>query len=101
MVVRMLCEGPARHFLLRDRKGSFDNGADADIVVAEPGRFAFDAAKSLSAVQWSSFNGRTMHIRVAATFVRGQLVFDGSGIVNQAGDGRFLRPRPHAEERAR
>ncbi|MGP8164141.1 MAG: dihydroorotase [Steroidobacteraceae bacterium] len=101
MVVRMLCEGPARHFLLRDRKGSFDDGADADIVVAEPGRFAFDAAKSLSAVQWSSFDGRTMHIRVAATFVRGQLVFDGSRIVNQAGDGRFLRPRPNDEERAR
>lgn len=100
MVVRMLCEGPARHFLLRDRKGSLDDGADADIVVAEPGRFAFDAGKSLSAVQWSAFDGRTMHIRVAATFVRGQAVFDGSGIVNQAGDGRFLRPRSHGEERA-
>jgi len=101
MVVRMLCEGPASHFLLRDRKGSFDIGADADIAVAEPGRFAFDASKSLSAVQWSSFDGRAMRIRVRATFVRGQLVFDGSGIVNQAGDGRFQRPRLNVEERAR
>jgi allantoinase len=101
MVVRMLCDGPARHFLLRDRKGSFDVGADADIVVAEPGRFVFDASKSLSAVQWSSFDGREMRIRVGATFVRGQLVFDGKRIVNQAGHGRFLRPRIHGEERAR
>jgi len=93
MVVRMLCEGPARHFLLRDRKGALEVGADADIVVAEPGRFEFDASKSLSAVQWSSFDGREMRIRVAATFVRGQLVYDGARIVNQAGHGRFLRPR--------
>jgi len=92
-VVKMLCDGPARHFLLRDRKGSFDAGADADIVVAEPGRFVFDASKSLSAVKWSSFDGREMRIRVAATFVRGLLAFDGSGIVNKPGHGRFLAPR--------
>ena len=79
MVVKMLCDGPARHFLLRDRKGSFDIGADADIVIAEPGRFVFDASKSLSAVQWSSFDGREMRIRVGATFVRGKLAFDGAG----------------------
>jgi allantoinase len=99
MVVKMLCDGPARHFLLRDRKGSFDVGADADIVVAEPGRFEFDASKSLSAVQWSSFDGREMRIRVGATFVRGQLAYDGAGIVNQAGHGRFQRPRLEGAER--
>ena len=92
LVVRMLCDGPARHFWLRDRKGSLDVGADADIVVAEPGRFTFDASKSLSAVQWSSFDGREMRIRVGATFVRGQLAYDGEKIVNRAGYGRFLRP---------
>jgi allantoinase len=92
MVVRMLCDGSARHFLLRDRKGSFDVGADADIVVAEPGRFTFDASKSLSAVQWSAFDGREMRIRVAATFVRGRPAYDGTRIVNRPGDGRFLRP---------
>lgn len=96
LVVRMLCDGPARHFLLRDRKGSFDPGADADIVVAEPGRFVFDASRSLSAVQWSSFDGREMRIRVGATFVRGQMAFDGHGIVNRAGHGRFLRPHGRA-----
>jgi allantoinase len=93
MVVKMLCDGPARHFLLRDRKGSFDLGSDADIVIAEPGKFPFDASQSLSAVQWSSFDGREMRIRVGATFVRGQLVYDGSRIVNKPGHGKFLRPK--------
>ena len=101
MVVKMLCDGPARHFLLRDHKGSFDVGADADIVVAESGRFVFDASKSLSAVQWSSFDGREMRIRVGATFVRGQLAYDGTGIVNKAGHGRFQRPRLESAERVR
>jgi len=101
MVVKMLCDGPARHFLLRDHKGSFDVGADADIVVAESGRFVFDASKSLSAVQWSSFDGREMRIRVGATFVRGQLAYDGAGIVNKAGHGRFQRPRLESAERVR
>jgi allantoinase len=93
MVVKMLCEGPARHFMLRDRKGSFDLGSDADIVIAEPGRFVFDASRSLSGAQWSGFDGREMRIRVGATFVRGQIVFDGSKIVNKPGHGRFQRPR--------
>lgn len=92
LAVRMLCDGPARHFLLRDRKGSFDIGADADIVVLEPGRFTFDASKSLSAVQWSAFDGREMRVRVGATYVRGTLAFDGTNIVNEAGYGGFLRP---------
>jgi allantoinase len=97
----MLCEGPARHFMLRDRKGSFDLGSDADIVVAEPGRFVFDASKSLSAAQWSAFDGREMRIRIGATFVRGQLVFDGSRIVNKPGHGRFQRPRVPGGDRPR
>jgi allantoinase len=92
MVVRMLCDGPARHFLLRDRKGSFDVGADADIVIVEPGRFVFDASRSLSAARWSAFDGREMRVRVAATFLRGTLVFDGQRVVNAPGTGRFLRP---------
>jgi allantoinase len=32
------------------------------------------------------------NVRVAATYCRGTLVYDGSGIVNRKGDGRFLRP---------
>lgn len=91
MVVKLLCEGPAKAFLLAD-KGRLAEGADADIVVLEPGRFVHDPGKSLSAVKWSSFEGREFTVRVAATYLRGQLVWDGSAIRNKAGNGRFLRP---------
>jgi allantoinase len=71
-------------------------GKDADVVLLDPQRYAFDPARSLSAVQWSSFEGREFLVRVAATWCRGQRVYDGEHIVNPAGSGRFLRPhRPH------
>ncbi|MDE2456623.1 MAG: amidohydrolase family protein [Burkholderiales bacterium] len=90
--VRLLSSGPAKHFLLDDRKGSLAVGKDADFVVLEPGRFAYDPGKSLSAVHWSSFEGREFQVRVGATYQRGRAVFDGSKILNKAGSGRFLRP---------
>jgi len=91
MVVRQLCEGPAKAFQLTD-KGRLAVGADADIVVLESGRFVFDPSKSLSAVRWSSFEGREFTVRVVATFIRGGLAWDGSAICNKPGDGRFLTP---------
>lgn len=91
-VVRMLCEGPAKHFLLDDRKGSIAPGKDADILVLKPETYLFDPSNSQSAVTWSSFDGREFQVRVAATWVRGELVWDGTSIVNAAGGAdRFLR----------
>lgn len=93
MVVRQLCANPARHFLFDDRKGSLDVGMDADIVIVKPEPHAFDPSNSLSAVQWSSFEGRQFNVRVAATYCRGALAFDGRQVRNPKGFGRFLRPR--------
>jgi allantoinase len=93
MVVRQLCDNPARHFLLDDRKGTLEVGKDADIVILTPERHAYDPSTSLSAVQWSSFEGREFTVRVAGTWCCGQQVYDGRRIVNNKGDGRFLRPR--------
>ena len=74
------------------RNGDYGDCKDADIVVLEPGRFVHDPSRSFSAVRWSSFEGREFSVRVAATYVRGQLAYDGEQIVNQPGDGMFLRP---------
>jgi len=93
MVVKQLCRNPAQHFLLDDRKGTFNVGADADVVILRPERYAYDPSTSLSAVRWSSFEDREFTVRVTGTWCRGQQVFDGKGIVNQQGDGQFLRPR--------
>lgn len=95
-VVQQLCRGPAEHFLLDPCKGSLQVGADADIVVLKPETYRFDPSTSLSAVQWSSFEGREFQVKVAATYVRGALAWDGQSLVNAAGSGRFIRPRKAA-----
>ncbi|TWS96861.1 dihydroorotase family protein [Reyranella sp. CPCC 100927] len=93
--VKLLCEGPARAFCLAD-KGRLAVGADADIVVLQPGRFPYDPSTSLSAVRWSSFEDRLFTVRVAATYLRGTLAWDGRRICNDAGSGRFIAPSPAA-----
>jgi len=92
MVVKQLCWGPAKHFLLEHRKGSLQVGADADIVILRPERYRFDPSTSLSAVKWSSFEDREFHVRVETTYVRGQLAWDGDQVRNVAGHGEFIRP---------
>ncbi|MGI4814490.1 MAG: dihydroorotase [Janthinobacterium lividum] len=91
-VAQLLCAGPARHFLLDDRKGGFNAGMDADFVILDPSRYRFDPAESLSAVKWSSFEGMEFSVKVKDTFCRGRHVYSNGKILNQAGDGRFLRP---------
>jgi allantoinase len=95
MSVRQLCSNPARHFLLDDRKGTLSVGADADIVLLKPERYAFDPSSSLAAVQWSSFEGMEFSVRVMATYCRGVLAYQhgaNPSIQNDKGYGQFLRP---------
>ena len=104
MVVRMLCEGPARHFLVDDRKGSLQAGMDADIVLLEREHHIYDARSSLSAAQWSAFEGVEFNVRVAATYCRGALVHErGSVDPFHEGYGRFVKPRRgalHSQQRS-
>ena len=95
-VVQLLCRNPAQHFLLDDRKGSFAAGKDADFVILNPETYRFDPSTSLSAVTWSSFADMEFTVRVEQTWCRGMPVFNHGKIVNQPGDGRFLRPRSAA-----
>ncbi|MES3000977.1 MAG: amidohydrolase family protein [Pseudomonadota bacterium] len=89
-VPKLLSEGPARHFNLHPRKGGIFVGADADIAVLERGSFKYDPTGAQSAAKWSVYKGRTFAGRVSATFVRGQLAWDGVNVVNSPGDGVFV-----------
>ena len=99
MAVKMLCDGPADHFLIGDRKGRLVPGHDADIAILEREEYAFDPSNSLSSVTWSSFEGRRFNVKVAATYCRGALVWDGAHIRNDpGGEQRFVRPTlPNAQ----
>ncbi len=86
-------ERPARHHGLDGRKGAIAPGKDADLLILEPGRFTFDEAQiqDRPELRWSPYHGRPMRARVAATLLRGRVVWDGQAVLAKPGDGRFIR----------
>lgn len=91
LLSRHLAESPARFFGLWPRKGGIMVGADADIVVLTRQRVRFSASKTQDGLNWSAYDGEEFHIRVAATYVRGNLVWDDGQIVGRPGQGTFVR----------
>ena len=85
-------ERPAQHHGL-PRKGAIAPGRDADLLVLEPGQFTFDEAaiQDRPEMRWSPYHGRAMRARVAATLLRGELVWDGVSVLAVPGAGRFVR----------
>jgi len=85
-------ERPARHHGLDGRKGAIAPSKDADLLVLEPGRFTFEEAaiQDRPELRWSPYQGRALRARVAATLLRGQVVWDGQTVLAQPGAGRFV-----------
>lgn len=86
-------ERSARLHGIWPRKGALRVGSDADLLVLEEGDFAFDQASIVDRpeLRWSPYHGRTMRARVAATYLRGRKIWDGSAILGKPGDGTFVR----------
>ncbi|MDR3534987.1 MAG: amidohydrolase family protein [Acetobacteraceae bacterium] len=75
------------------RKGAIRVGSDADLLVLRRGDFTFDQASIVDRpeMRWSAYHGRPMRARVATTYQRGTLIWDGAQVLSQPGDGRFVR----------
>ena len=86
-------ERSAKFHGLWPRKGAIRVGSDADVVVLEAGAFSFDESfiQDRPEMRWSPYHGRAMRARVAATVLRGRLIWDGAEVIAQPGDGVFLR----------
>jgi allantoinase len=91
LIAQLLAKGPAEHFHLAN-KGQLAPGFDADIAVIEPGAYDYDPSHSLSAVNWSAYDGRRFTAKVVATYLRGEAVYAQGAIKNAPGSGRFQRP---------
>jgi allantoinase len=88
-----MAENPARHFRIDHIKGALEVGKHADIAVMTPSNHVYDASLSgHNVVSWSPYNGMTLPYRVAATYLRGRLAFDGSRVLAGPGTGDFVRP---------
>jgi len=75
------------------KKGAIRLGSDADLCVLECGDFTFDEAsiQDRPEMRWSPYHGRRMRARVAATWLRGALIWDGATVLAKPGGGQFVR----------
>ena len=90
---RLIADNPATLFCLEDQKGALTPGRDADIAVLVPSPHRYDpAASGLNAASWSPYTGLELTHAVQATYLRGQLIYDGTRVRATPGTGRFLRP---------
>jgi allantoinase len=90
---QLMALNPARHFRLDHQKGALEIGKDADIAVLTPEPYTYDAAESgNNVVGWSPYNGIRLPFRVAATYNRGNRVYDGKTVLAAPGAGQFVRP---------
>ncbi len=92
LMARYCAERPARLHGLYPKKGTLAVGADCDIAVLERGDFVFDEASIVDRpeLRWSAYHGRRMRARVAATVLRGRVVWDGATVLAKPGAGRFV-----------
>ena len=74
------------------KKGEIRVGSDADLLVMEPGDFMVDEAALVDRpeMNWSAWHGHPMKARVAATWLRGRMIWDGVQVLAKPGDGTFV-----------
>jgi dihydropyrimidinase len=83
--------GPAKVFGLYPRKGHLGPGADADIVLIDPKhKTTITAAGLHHAVDYTPFEGITVHGGVREVFLRGQRVVSQGRLLGRPGCGRYL-----------
>ena len=92
-------EGPARMYGLYPHKGVIQVGADADLVVLDPGRtVSVDPADLHSAADYTPYSGWKINGWPTLTIVGGEILVRDGQRTRGPGKARFL-PRPRLSGR--
>ena len=90
LLCRWMADGPARLAGLQRTKGRIAPGCQADFVVVDPDQyFSVDPKKLKQKHPVTPYAGRTLHGKICATYLRGQLIFADGEIVGGA-TGKLL-----------
>jgi dihydroorotase (multifunctional complex type) len=93
-LAQVTSENTARLFSLYPRKGAIQPGADADLVVVDPGReWVLDAASMHSASDFTVYDGTRVKGKAVKVFQRGRLLVDEGEVKAQAPLGQFVPPQ--------
>jgi dihydropyrimidinase len=89
--VELIATAPARMFGLHPRKGTLAPGADADIVIFNPGaRRTLSASSHHMRVDYSCYEGRTVRGAPEVVMQRGNVLVADGQFHGKPGAGRFL-----------
>jgi dihydroorotase len=89
-LVQKICHAPAQRFDIAER-GFLREGYAADLVLVDPdGGTEVTRDRILTKCGWSPFEGERFDARVAATFVNGELAWNGNNLIG-APIGQRLR----------
>jgi dihydropyrimidinase len=90
--VQLISTNPAKIFGLYPRKGAIAEGSDADLMILNPAdKRTLTATDMHSASDFELFEGITVNGWPAFTISRGEVVYDGSVVLSQAGRGRLIK----------
>ncbi|MDX6223456.1 MAG: dihydropyrimidinase [Frankiales bacterium] len=90
--VELCSTTPARMFGLYGRKGVLAPGADADVVVYDPGTSqTLGVATHHMNLDYSAYEGITVRGRVDTVVSRGSVIVDAGGYHGRKGHGRYLK----------
>ncbi|MET9877794.1 dihydropyrimidinase [Actinacidiphila glaucinigra] len=88
--IEIACATPARMFGLYPRKGTIAPGADADIVIYDPGaEQVVSAATHHMNVDYSAYEGKRLRGKARTVISRGTVVVDRDRYLGRAGHGRY------------
>jgi dihydropyrimidinase len=95
-MVDVFATTPAKLYGLYPRKGSFTVGADADIVIFDPGYTGvISADTSLQGVDFNAYEGFEQTGRAETVFLRGNLIVDDGKYIGKLGQGKFIKREPY------
>ena len=94
-LVELLSTNPARLWGMWPQKGTLQPGADADVVVYDPGPEGQIQAEDLHHLaDYTPYEGVDVRGRVKATISRGQIIYHQGRFVGLEGRGQFVKRQP-------